>query len=125
MVGQIDAALAGNIVTFGIEPRHPETGFGYIARGDENPDFPGLFNVEGFIEKPPLARAKKLVEAKSAFWASGISMFSAKTLIEEYETYDPVTAAQAKRSVMGASMFPEALYLDADAFSQTTPEPTE
>ena len=42
-------------------------------------------------------------------------MFSARTIIEEYEKFDPETAANVKRSVMGASPFPEALYLDADA----------
>ena len=125
ITAQIDAALAGQIIAFGITPRGPETGFGYIAKGAELADFPGLCKVDGFIEKPPLEKATELVEGKSAYWASGISMFSARTIIEEYEKFDPETANNVRRSVMGASPFPEALYLDADAFSQTVAEPTE
>lgn len=125
IVAQIGAALAGQIITFGIAPRSPETGFGYVLKGAEMPDFPGLHVVDDFIEKPPLDVAEQLVESGLADWASGISMFSARTIIEEYETFDPETAAHAKRAVMNASPFPEALYLDADAFGQTTAEPTE
>lgn len=125
IVAQIDAALGGQIITFGIPPRSPETGFGYIQKGAAMPDFPGLHIVDQFVEKPPLEQAEKLVASGQADWASGISMFSARTIIEEYETFDPETAAHVKRSVMNASPFPEALYLDADAFSQSAELPTE
>lgn len=125
IVRQIDAALAGHIISFGITPRGPETGFGYIRKGPEIDGFRGLCDVERFIEKPPLEVAEKLIESKTADWASGISMFAARTIIEEYEKFDPETAEGAKRSVMAASPFPEALYLDADAFSRTKAEPTE
>ena len=125
IVAQMDAALAGQIITFGISPRSPETGFGYIQKGAEMPDFPGLHVVDRFIEKPPLEKAMELFEEDLADWASGISMFSARTSIEEYEILDPETASFVKRSVMNASPFPEALYLDADTFSQAEAEPTE
>ncbi|MFV2054409.1 mannose-1-phosphate guanylyltransferase [Aliiroseovarius sp. YM-037] len=122
---QVDAVADGQIVTFGIAPRGPETGFGYVVRGEELADHPGLHKVEQFIEKPPLQQAEELVAGGNASWASGISMFSARSIIEEYEKHDPETAANVKKSVMGASLFPEALYLDADGFSQTKAEPTE
>lgn len=125
IISQIDAALSGQIITFGIHPRSPETGFGYIRKGAAMPDFPGLHIVDEFVEKPPLEEAEKLIAGGMADWASGISMFSARTIIEEYETFDPETAEHAKRAVMNASPFPEALYLDADEFSQTAAEPTE
>ncbi|MBT8423769.1 MAG: mannose-1-phosphate guanylyltransferase/mannose-6-phosphate isomerase [Silicimonas sp.] len=125
IVSQIGAALAGQIISFGITPRSPETGFGYIRKGAEMPDFPGLNIVDQFVEKPPLEVAEQFLESGEADWASGISMFSARTIIEEYETFDPETAAVVKQSVMNASPFPEALYLDADAFSQAAAEPTE
>ena len=83
IVAQIDAALTGQIITFGISPRSPETGFGYIQKGAEMPDFPGLHIVDRFIEKPPLEKAMELFEEDLADWASGISMFSARTIIEE------------------------------------------
>lgn len=125
IIAQIGSALAGQIITFGIPPRAPETGFGYIRKGAPMPDFPGLHVVDEFVEKPPLAEAEKLVAGGGADWASGISMFSARTIIEEYETFDLESATHVKRSVMGASPFPEALYLDADTFSQAAAEPTE
>lgn len=125
IISHIDAALAGQIICFGIPPRSPETGFGYIRKGAAMPDYPGLHVVDRFVEKPPLEEAEKLVEGGLATWASGISMFSARTIIEEYELFDPETALLVKRSVMNASPFPEALYLDADEFSQTNAEPTE
>lgn len=125
ITAQVPAALAGQIISFGIPPRGPETGFGYIRKGASMPDFPGLSIVDEFVEKPPLEEAEALVASGQADWASGISMFSARTIIEEYETFDPESAAAVKRSVMGASPFPEALYLDADAFSEAAAEPTE
>lgn len=125
IVDQIGSALSGQIITFGIPPRAPETGFGYIRKGAAMPDFPGLNVVDQFVEKPPLEVAKELVGNGLADWASGISMFSARTIIEEYETFDPETAVAVKRSVMNASPFPEALYLDADTFSEARAEPTE
>ncbi len=122
---QVDAVLDGHIVTFGIAPRGPETGFGYIVPDAPVEGFPDLKRVKSFIEKPPLKTAKKLVNGGDATWASGISMFAARTIIEEYEKYDPETAENVKKSVMGATLFPEALYLDADGFSQAKAEPTE
>ena len=121
----VDAALEGQIITFGIKPRAPETGFGYIVKGDAVARHQGLSEVARFVEKPPLEEATELVDGGQADWASGISMFSARTIIEEYEKHDPDTASAVKRSVMGASPFPEALYLDADAFSETDAQPTE
>ncbi|MEM9972056.1 MAG: sugar phosphate nucleotidyltransferase [Pseudomonadota bacterium] len=125
IVKHIDAALAGNIITFGIKPRSPETGFGYICQGPTLEGFPELNLVSQFVEKPEEDKAQQLIEHEGATWASGLSMFSAKTIIDEYQINDVATASYVARSVMGASPFPEALYLDADDFSQATNLPTE
>lgn len=122
---QIDAVQAGKIVCLGIPPRGPETGFGYIVGGEEVDGTPGLRVVDRFVEKPPRDEAEDLISKHDALWASGISMFSARTIIEEYERHDPETADHVRRSVVGASLFPEALYLDADDFSQADAQPTE
>ena len=124
IVQHIDAALAGNIITFGITPRSPETGFGYICKGPQLESFDNLKLVDQFVEKPDEDTAMALI-AEGATWASGLSMFSAKTIIDEYAVNDPDSAASVQRSVMGASPFPEALYLDADDFSQAANQPTE
>jgi len=121
----VEAAHDGQIITFGIAPRGPESGFGYITKGDEVSGHPGLHKVDQFIEKPAKDEAQRIIDELDAAWASGISLFSAKTIIQEYEKYDPETAATTKRSVMGAAIFPEAFYLDADAFSEAKADPTE
>lgn len=74
-------AKKGFIVTFGIEPDYPETGYGYINILNE-PILDG-FKVKEFVEKPDSETAKKYVEAKTYFWNSGIFMFKASTMIAE------------------------------------------
>ena len=78
------AALAqgGQIVTFGIVPDHPETGYGYIARGEGN-------LVERFVEKPDLAKAKEYLASGRYFWNSGMFAFTAGTLLAEMEALAP------------------------------------
>ena len=120
-----DAALNGNIITFGIRPRGPESGFGYLVKGGTLPAFPDLRNVSNFIEKPEASRARFLIDKLGASWASGIVLFSAQTLIHEYEKFDPETAAFVKCSLESGASLPDAIYLDAGAFSQAKPASTE
>ena len=78
------------LVTFGVVPRSPETGYGYIK--SEKPfnlkKFEGL-NILEFIEKPNLERAKELIKDKSFTWNSGIFLFKAKTIINEIKNLNP------------------------------------
>lgn len=80
-------AQKGYIVTFGIEPEYPETGYGYINILKQ-PILNG-FKVKEFVEKPDIKTAKKYIEAKTYFWNSGIFMFKASTMIEELKKYTP------------------------------------
>lgn len=80
-------AEKGYIVTFGIEPSYPETGYGYINIL-KTPVLDG-FKVKEFVEKPDAKTAKKYVEAKTYFWNSGIFMFKASTMIEEIKKLSP------------------------------------
>jgi len=75
-------AQEGDIVTFGIVPDHPETGYGYIARGEGN-------KVESFVEKPDLATAEQYLNSGSYFWNSGMFAFTAETLLAEMEIHAP------------------------------------
>ncbi|MDD2465724.1 MAG: mannose-1-phosphate guanylyltransferase/mannose-6-phosphate isomerase [Desulfobulbus sp.] len=75
-------AMDGRIVTFGILPDHPETGYGYIARGQGN-------EVECFVEKPDLATAKKYLASGRYFWNSGMFAFTAETILAEMEAHAP------------------------------------
>ena len=119
------AAAAGHIITFGIKPRYAETGFGYITDGGPMIDFPGLRQVERFVEKPPLRKARVLVESEVAYWASGLSMFAAKTIIAEYEKFDPASATAVRMAVARGRQAPDGLELDPEFFSAATAGPTE
>ncbi|MCL6698260.1 sugar phosphate nucleotidyltransferase [Sphingomonas sp. NSE70-1] len=89
-----DAAEAGRLVTFGIEPDHPATGFGYIAAGGGDGQ---LRPVDRFVEKPPLEKAQQMIAAGGYYWNAGIFLGSAKTWRAELAAYVPaiLDAAQA------------------------------
>ncbi len=74
-------AEAGNIVTFGITPTSPETGFGYIEADS--------FNAKEFHEKPDLETANQYLENGNYYWNSGMFMFQAKVFLEELKKYSP------------------------------------
>ncbi|MCE5286413.1 MAG: mannose-1-phosphate guanylyltransferase, partial [Pelosinus sp.] len=79
-------ATAEKIVTLGIKPDKPETGYGYIQAGEP---FAGGFVVESFREKPDLATAQQYVASGNYYWNSGMFAFSIKCILEELEKYQP------------------------------------
>lgn len=83
-------AKEGYIVTFGIEPDYPETGYGYI--NILNQHLHEGFKVKEFVEKPDTKTAQKYIEAKTYFWNSGIFMFKASTMVEEIKNLAPEIA---------------------------------
>jgi mannose-1-phosphate guanylyltransferase/mannose-1-phosphate guanylyltransferase/mannose-6-phosphate isomerase len=88
-------AEAGYLITFGIEPTGPETGYGYITAGDTLGD--GVLEAESFVEKPPRNRAIALVDSGKAFWNSGMFLFKAGAFLDELKRHAPAihSAAQA------------------------------
>ncbi len=79
-------AEQGYIVTFGIKPDYPETGYGYINTNDKIDDG---YKVKEFVEKPNVETAKKYLHAGTYFWNSGIFMFKASTLLNETIKHAP------------------------------------
>lgn len=79
-------AEEGYIVTFGIQPSYPETGYGYI--NTLKPLDIG-YKVKEFVEKPDLKTAEKYLQAGTYFWNSGIFMFKASVMMKEIEKYNP------------------------------------
>ena len=80
------AAGEGKLVTFGVVPTKPETGYGYIRR---NEGAGPAYSIAQFVEKPDLATAKKYVDSKEYFWNSGMFLFRASTLLEELRALAP------------------------------------
>jgi mannose-1-phosphate guanylyltransferase len=87
----IEEARRNSIITLGIIPKGPETGFGYIrvSREQERVSRKKTLAVEKFIEKPDLKTAQRLIRDKRYYWNAGIFIFKAKTIMEEIRRYQP------------------------------------
>ncbi len=81
-------AESGMLVTFGVKPTGPETGYGYIECGEPF-NSGGGYQVARFVEKPPLEKAEQYVASGRYFWNSGIFCFSAGTILAELKKYSP------------------------------------
>lgn len=119
------AAEDGRIVSFGVVPTYPETGYGYLTDGGPCARYPGLHQVGQFVEKPGLAQAERLLDGGGAYWASGISMMRADVLIEEFRRLDPTTHAAVTAAIDGAAIRTLGIVLDETAFRRAVNEPTE
>ncbi len=95
------AAADGYLVLFGIEPDRPETGYGYICRG-ETAGFENVYRIASFKEKPDVEAAKAMI-ARGALWNSGIFLFSPRTLIEEAEKVAPELLRDVRNAVEKAT----------------------
>lgn len=92
---------AGWLITFGIRPDAPETGYGYIKRGPEIED--GVNRVDAFVEKPDLARAEAYLSEGNYSWNAGIFLFRADAYMAALERHDPKIALHARAAMAAAS----------------------
>lgn len=88
------------IVSLGVAPRSPETGFGYIERGERIEDAGEVeaFRARNFWEKPPLARAKRYAASGKHYWNSGIFVTQAARLVDELDAHRPRLSAALSRA---------------------------
>lgn len=109
-------ATAGKLVTFGIVPTHPETGFGYIRRGQaEGP----AYGVAAFEEKPTESRAQELLAANDCYWNSGIFLFRASVFMQELCKYAPEIAAACHKAWEGRQVDRDFVRVDSAAFDSS------
>ncbi|WP_282266862.1 mannose-1-phosphate guanylyltransferase/mannose-6-phosphate isomerase [Stenotrophomonas sp. PS02298] len=107
-----DIAEQGKLVTFGIQPTAPETGYGYIkAVAGE-----GARAIERFVEKPDLATAQDYVASGEYYWNSGMFLFRASRYLQELERLQPQILAACRTSWQKARRDADFIRLDADAF---------
>ena len=92
------AAEQGMLVTFGIQPSGPETGYGYIQAGSAIESASGSFKVSRFVEKPDLQTAEKYVSSGDYFWNSGMFLFKPSVYLSELSKYHPEMVEQVKVS---------------------------
>ncbi len=95
----ISFASRGYIVTFGIKPHYPATGYGYIEPGEVvDKKSPKVFKVKRFIEKPDINRAKEYIK-KNFLWNSGMFVWNMETIVEEFKKFLPNTLHVVKSMV--------------------------
>lgn len=111
------AADAGYLVTLGITPTSPDTGFGYIERTDE-PVTPGVFRVRRFVEKPKREAAEEMLRSGRHLWNAGMFVGRADRILEEYRRHLPAIARalEVLHPVLGSPRWDAVL---SDAWEET------
>lgn len=103
------------LVTFGVMPTGPETGYGYIRRGDALDE--RLFRVERFVEKPDAATAQAYIDEGCYSWNAGIFLFSAGAYLDALHAFAPDMLAAARAAMDGAQRDGSVIRPAADAFA--------
>ena len=110
----IEVAKQGKLVTFGIVPTRPETGYGYIKSVEDE----GLLRVAAFVEKPNLEKAEEYLRSGDYYWNSGMFVFSAQRLIEEIELHQPAMLQRCRDALQRGVKDLDFFRLDEGNFSQ-------
>lgn len=112
-------AREGRLVTFGIKPDRPETGYGWLELStDPGADFaPTPQPLARFVEKPVLETAQAMLDGGQHLWNAGIFLFSAKALIAAFERFEPKMLAQVRASIDGAELDLSFTRLDPEAWA--------
>jgi len=110
-------AESGQLVTFGIAPSAPETGYGYIRRGELLKDAPGCYRVAAFVEKPDAATAAGYLATGEYLWNGGMFLFRADRFLAELARFEPAMKAAVEKSVAGAKRDLDFIRLDKDSFA--------
>lgn len=110
----VSLAEAGKLVTFGIVPSEPHTGYGYIEAGDP---VNGAFTVDSFKEKPDSATAAEYLGHGGYYWNSGMFLFKASRYLQELKTHRPDIAAACDAAVGTVSPDLDFIRVDTEAFT--------
>jgi mannose-1-phosphate guanylyltransferase/mannose-1-phosphate guanylyltransferase/mannose-6-phosphate isomerase len=108
-------ANAGWLVTFGVPPSRPETGYGYVRGGEALAE--GVSRAAHFAEKPDRAAAEAYLAAGDYYWNAGMFLLRAESCVEALERFAPAVAAAARASLSAAQREAQRLLPDADAFA--------
>lgn len=113
-------SVDNKLVTFGIVPTKPETGYGYIKKGEQVKN--SVFKVNSFVEKTDLETAKNYLEQKCYLWNSGMFMFKASVYLDELKKFRPDILAACKESLSSASTDLDFIRLNSDVFAECPDE---
>ena len=109
-------AEKGYLVTFGIVPTFPATGYGYVKASGSETD--GAYTLEKFVEKPCLEKAQEYLASGEYAWNSGMFVFKASVFLDELKTHNPQMAGLAIKSYEKATVETDFIRLDSEAFGQ-------
>lgn len=116
-------ALNGSLITFGVVPSAPETGYGYIRSGELLPPVPGanggekIFSVANFVEKPNAETAQQYVASGEFYWNSGMFMFQASRYLEELQRFAPEMLVACREALAKAKIDQDFIRLESEAFA--------
>lgn len=111
------AAHNGRLATFGIVAKSPETGYGYIRRGDALAGVEGAYGVAAFVEKPDRTTAESYLASGDYYWNSGMFLFRANDYLAELEACRPEILAACRNSLARAKVDLDFVRLDREAFT--------
>lgn len=112
----------GKLVTFGITPTHPETGYGYLELSSSAGHVTDMEEVARFVEKPDLENAERMFKSGNYLWNAGIFLFSARDMVAAFETFDPDTHNFVTASVLEAKVDLGFLRLEPEPWSELVPD---
>ncbi|WP_025886225.1 mannose-1-phosphate guanylyltransferase/mannose-6-phosphate isomerase [Asaia prunellae] len=115
----VAAASEGYIVTFGIHPTKPETGYGYIEQGAELENVKKVYHVSKFIEKPTSERAVELVQNNRFSWNSGMFVARASIILQEIQQHAPEVYAAVSEAVAKRETDQDFIRLDSESFAKS------
>lgn len=108
------------LVTFGVEPTYPETGYGYIKKGQQTGD--KGFIVEKFVEKPNQKLAQEYLNTKDYLWNSGIFLFKASVYLEQLKLHRPNIFEKCQQAMHNTEQDKDFIRIDKEIFSQCKAE---
>ncbi len=112
------AAETGALVTFGIHPSSPETGYGYIQSGAGFNGIQSCYHIKRFVEKPDLEAAKSFLETGTYFWNSGMFVLPVSVFLDEVERLEPELYSTCAKALLKSSDDMDFLRLSAEAFAE-------
>jgi len=112
-----ESAAKNHLVTFGVHPTHPETGYGYIKTNQMSGDTAEVFSVEQFVEKPNYETAESYLAAGCYYWNSGMFVFKTDVFLNELQVHSPDVVATANQARNLAVRDLDFIRVDKDSFA--------
>jgi mannose-1-phosphate guanylyltransferase/mannose-6-phosphate isomerase len=114
----VEAAVKGALVTFGVTPDRPETGYGYIKQGAASTMVSGVFSVDRFVEKPDQETAQSYLQSGDFLWNSGMFVFGAQAYLDQLRSANPDMVEACEAALVASETDLDFIRLDRDAFEK-------